>query len=328
MTEHQLFRVACSDCGKETRAGLPNGVPSGHFGPRLVALAALLSGRYRISRRELTSLFLEGFGLKLSVGTAQALCERASEALKRPYLEIWKEVLAQPVVHADETIHPHQGKKHWLWMITGKRGAAFRIDKGRGREARKAILPDDYGGTVSSDRWHVYNAFERRQLCHAHLLRNWRGISERKHAGAKAVGEWGVEETKRLLTLHRKFREGELTRQALSMRMKVLKARYARLLNMAEDCGDKKAKAMAKDLNDKWGAIWTFVTEDGVDPTNNAAERESRPAVIWRKSSLGTQSDDGQRFVERILTVSATAKTMGVSIFTIHPNQERSRSRQ
>lgn len=315
ITEHQLHRVACGDCGKSTRATLPAGVPSGHFGPRLVALAALLSGRYRISRRELTSLFLEGFGLKLSVGTAQGLCERASEALKKPYEEIAKEVLAQPVVHADETGHPHKGKLHWLWMITGKRGAVFRIDKGRGNAARQAILPDEYGGTVVSDRWHVYDAFERRGLCHAHLLRNWRAISERKHTGAKAVGTWGVEETKRLLRLHRRFREGELTRAQLVLRMRLVKARYARLLNAAEDCGDKKAKAMAKDLNKKWAYLWTCATEDDVAPTNNVGEREIRPAVIWRKCSLGTQSDDGQRFVERILTVSSTAKTMGVSIF-------------
>lgn len=315
VTEHQLLAVQCTSCGQVSRAALPEGVPTGQFGPRLVALAALLSGRYRISRRELTSLFQEGFGLKLSVGSAQALCERAAEALEKPYEEIAKEVLAQPVIHADETSHPHQGKKHWLWMVASKWGAVFRIDRGRGREARNAILPDDYGGTVVSDRWHVYDAFERRQLCHAHLLRNWRAVSERKHPSAKVVGEWGIAETLRLLELHRLFREGELTREGLVLRMRVVKARYARLLNMAEDSGDKKAMAMAKGLNEKWAYLWTCVTTEDVDPTNNRGEREIRPAVIWRKSSLGTQSDEGQRFVERILSVSATAKTLGVSIF-------------
>ncbi|MNL45426.1 Transposase IS66 family protein [compost metagenome] len=157
-----------------------------------------MSGRYRITRREIPALLSDGFGLKLSLGTVQALCEQASHALAAPYEEVAARVIAEPTVHADETGWRHQGKKHWLWVVGTKRGSVFRVDKGRGHEARSKVLPDDYEGVIHTDRWAAYNRHERRQLCHAHLLRNWQAIAEREHPGAKAVGEWGISETELL----------------------------------------------------------------------------------------------------------------------------------
>jgi len=282
VTEHRLYRLRCPHCRQATRASWPQGVPAGHFGHHIVALVALLSGRYRITRREIPALLKDGFGLKLSVGTVQALCEQASRALEAPYEEVAARVIAEPTVYADETGWRHRGKKHWLWTVGTKRGAVFRLDKGRGHDARSKLLPDDYGGVIHTDRWAAYNRHERRQLCHAHLLRSWRAISEREDPGAKAVGEWGIEETERLLRLHRQFRQGELTRKGLILRMRLVKARYARLLNHAEDCGDKKAVTLAKELNALWGHLWLFVSMDGVEPTNNEAERDLRPAVVLR----------------------------------------------
>lgn len=193
-------------------------------------------------------------------------------------------------------------------------GSVFRLAPGRGHEARRSILPDDYHGNVVTDRWHVYGLFERRGLCHAHLKRNWKAISERKHPDAKRRGEWGVEETQRLLVLNRQFHGGELTEAQFRLKMKMVKARYARLLNAAEDSADPKTRKMAKQLNEVWGYLWTFATVPGVEPTNNEAERAIRPAVLWRKGSLGTWSAAGQRFVERMLTVAATARKTGTPL--------------
>lgn len=194
-------------------------------------------------------------------------------------------------------------------------GSVFKLAPGRGHEARRSILPDDYHGTVVTDRWHVYGRFEKRGLCHAHLERNWKAISERKHPDAKRLGDWAVEETQRLLLVNRKFRNGEISEAQFKLRMKMIKARYARMLNASEDCGDPKTRTMAKQLNELWGYLWTFVTVKGVEPTNNEAERAIRPAVLWRKGSFGTWSDAGQRFVERMLTVSATARKTGTPLF-------------
>lgn len=315
VTEHRLHRKRCPKCRHATLASLPSGIPSGQFGPRIVSLVALLSGRYRITRREVTAFLRDGLGLSLSLGSVQNLCELASKSLAIPYEEVAKAVLMQPVVHADETGWRHKGKKAWLWTASGKGGAVFKLAPGRGHESRRLILPDDYGGVVVSDRWHAYERFERRSLCHAHLLRNWRAISERKDCEAQTVGKWGVDETDRMLRLHRQYREGTLSRKGFSSRMRMLKARYARLLNRAEECKDSKVQTLVAGLNRQWAYLWTFIKEEEVEPTNNEAERAIRPAVLWRKGSFGTNSDEGQRFVERMLTIAATARKFGVSLF-------------
>ncbi|MNX76359.1 Transposase IS66 family protein [compost metagenome] len=210
ITEHRLHRLRCGRCRRVTRAPWPQGVPSGHFGHRIVALVAMLSGRYRITRREMAALLEDGFGVKLSVGTVQALCEQAARALKAPYEEVAAQVITEPTVHADETGWWHRGRRHWLWTVGTKRGVVFRLDKGRGHEARTKLLPDYYEGIVHTDRWSAYSRHERRQLCHAHLLRSWRAISESKKPDVAALGERGVSETERMLRLHREFREGSL----------------------------------------------------------------------------------------------------------------------
>lgn len=313
--EHQLNRCRCENCGKTTRAELPVGVGQGQFGPRLTAFVAMLSGRYRLTRRELSSVLGDAFGLRLSVGSVQALCEQAAHALATPFQEVAEEVLAEPVVHPDETGWRHRGKKAWLWTVSSRKAAVFKLHRGRGHEARRVILPDDYSGVVVSDRWATYTPFERRGICHAHLLRNWRAISERKHPGAKAAGAWGVAETERMLRLHREYRDGVLSRDGLRLRMRLVKARYAKMLDMAEECGDPKAKTLALELNRLWKHLWTFVEMEGVDPTNNEAEQTIRPAVLWRKGSFGTWSEMGQRFTERSLTIAATTRKQGVSLF-------------
>lgn len=116
------------------------------------------------------------------------------------------------------------------------------------------------------------------------------------------------------LVLNRQFRNGEVSEAQFRLKLKMVKARYARLLNAAGDCADPKTRTMAQQLNEVWGYLWTFATVPGVEPTNNEAERAIRPAVLWRKGSLGTWSDAGQRFVERMLTVAATARKRGTSL--------------
>lgn len=314
IVEHRLHRRTCGDCGRHTRASLPPGVPSSQFGPRLTAVIAMLSSRFRVTRREAAALCNELFGTTLSVGSVQALCERTSEAVRVPAAEAVNEVLASSVLHADETGYPHRARKAWLWMASSGQATIFKLHAKRGKDGLAALIPDDYKGTVVTDRWHAYKRFKRRELCHAHLLRNWTAIAERKHPDAKRIGEWAVSETRCLLRWHRQYREGTITRDGLLRRMWLLKGRYAKLLRLAKDGDDPKTQSLARNLESQWDSLWTFVTTPGVEPTNNEGERKIRPAVLWRKGSFGTWSTAGQRFVERTLTISATAKQQGVRL--------------
>jgi transposase len=314
VVEHRLHRLACPDCGKHSRASLPVGIPTSQFGPRITAAVALLSGRFRISRREVSALFAELFGGGLSVGSVQALCERVSVAITVPVAEVADHIEASPVVHADETGWRHQGKRHWLWMASSKSATVFKIHRKRGHEGCDSVLSRSYAGIVVSDRWSVYKRYENRALCHAHLLRNWTAVAECKNADAKRLGKWAVSETLCLLRWHRQVRDGTITLAGLQRRMRLLKGRYAKLLEQAKVSRHKRTKRLAKQLQAQWDALWTFASTPGVDPTNNHGERQIRPAVLHRKGSLGTWSDAGARFLERAMTVAATAKLQGVRL--------------
>lgn len=312
--EDRLHELVCHNCGKSNRADLPPGVPRGHFGPRLIATVAMLSGKFRLTRRELPRVLADLFAIALSVGTVQKLCESASDAVAGPVEEIAKVVHAAPVVNADETSFPHKAKKHWLWVATCPTATIFRLHRRRGAEGLAVLLPENYDGLLIVDRWKPYEKF-RRSFCHAHLLRNWREVGERKHPEAKRIGAWAVAETERLLRYHRQFRAGELSDPALKARMRMLQARYGRMLDQAIMSGDQKTASLGKELNRQWGELWAYLGAHGAEPTNNVGERRIRPAVLWRKGSFGTQSDAGQRFVERSLTLAATARQLGVNLF-------------
>lgn len=293
ITEHRRHRLCCRVCRRPVLAPVPVGVPSGAFGPRVVAMVALLSGRHRVSRRGVAEFLADAFRLRLGLGSVQNLCEAAGRMLEGPYEEIKRAVLAEGMAHADETSWRHRGRRHWVWVVANRRGAVFKLAKGRGHEAQRQLLPDDYPGVVVSDRWHVYEPFENRALCHAHLLRNWRAISERKDPMAKRLGDRGVTETERMLGMHRDYRHGVLSESAYRLKIRLAKARYSRLLNDAQECEDAKTKTLAQELCRLLECLWTFSEREDVEPTNNEGEREIRPAVLWRKVSLGTQSDAG-----------------------------------
>ena len=242
------------------------------------------------------------------------MCERAAAALLPAYEQIADIVRQQPVQHADETGWRNRGKRTWLWVAHTLAATLFRIQPQRSNAACDALIDPHYTGVVVSDRYKPYERFKRRQLCHAHLLRNWTAISERSHADAQRLGQALATETARLLKRHRRFAEGKIPEDSHRIHMLYHKAHYAQWLLQAHDCADAKTQSLARELVRQWDALWTFIQTPGVEPTNNAAERALRPAVLWRKGSFGTQSDKGQRFVERMLSVAATARQQGIQL--------------
>jgi transposase len=310
--EYQLHALKCHRCGKITRAALPEGVSWSSFGPGLQATVALLTGRYRLSRRETEEFLQDLLGVRLSLGSVSEIEQKVSDAIELPVEEAKEAMRSAPVVGVDETGWREANKRAWLWTGVTPQLAIFHIDYRRDAGAALRLLGENFQGIVNSDRWKAYRAFpfERRGICHAHLIRDFQKIKDFGGA-SRATGEWGLSEEERIFKMWDHFNNGDWTRSELEANLVPLRARVRRLLERGEGCGDKKTEGMCRDILRHWEALWTFSHKDGVDPTNNAAERALRKGVLWRKGSFGTQSELGSRFAERILTVTETCRRQG-----------------
>lgn len=187
----------------------------------------------------------------------------------------------------------------------------------RATTAAQTILGSAFAGFIISDRCPAYNWVDeqRRQLCWAHLKRDFIQISERVGASAE-IGKSLLEQEKKLFNLWYEFRNGNLTRSELKTGVEPIRSKVLSILQETADLdiSNKEKTPLAKTVRTCRNllklelALWLFVVEEGVEPTNNAAERTIRPAVIWRRTSFGSDSAAGSLFVSRLLTVVSSLK--------------------
>jgi transposase len=316
VTEHRLHRRLCPGCGEATRAELPTEVPTGAFGPRMEAAVATLAIRNRVSRRDAVELMGELFGARLASGTVDAILVRAGEALAEPYEDLLARIRSAPALNVDETGWKLRGAKRTLWGAVASQAAVFRIAPDRHEREATALLGEDFEGIVGSDRWWAYRGFDpkRRQACWSHLIRDLTAHSEGL-AGQKEFGEQGLDIARRLFSAWDDFRShGD--RRRLKREVAPLKRELKALLERgSKGRRNKLTWGFAKNLLKIWPALWTFVEVEGVEPTNNRAERALRGPVIHRKLSLGSQSERGETTTQRLLSASVTCRLQGRSLF-------------
>ena len=315
VTEHRRHGVRCPACGHTTVAPLPSEVPAGAFGPRLQAIIALLSGRFRISRREVVELSDELFGLRISLGAVDDLCRATGVVLAEPVAEVSEAVRPAAHVNVDETGWKLRGQRYWLWVAVAAMATLFVISPSRGRKVLHDLIGADYPGYVGSDRYSAYSALppERRQVCWAHLRRDFQSLVD--YGGrATLIGRLALSLTARLFHRWHQVRDDPVAWAGFAAEIGPLKAEFRALLEVGEQSPVDKVSGLCRSLLKVWPALWTFTIVPGLEPTNNSAERAVRPGVLWRKGSFGTQSDAGSHFVARMLTVAATARQQGVPL--------------
>jgi transposase len=309
VTEHHLHHVQCAACGTLTCAGLPPDVPAGAFGPRLQATVAVLSGRYRLSRREVAGVCTDVLGAPLAVGSVDRLCQATAEALAGPVADLEQVARQAAAAHADETSWREAGQRRWLWVVVTAMATVFTLAPSRGRGVIQELLGARFAGYLISDRWAAYTWIEpeRRQVCWAHLKRDFQKLVDYGGPG-RAIGRDALRLLGGLFGAWADLRADPTQRPRFVRRARQYQWRLRRVLERGQRCECDKTANFCTALLKLWPALWTFVTVPGIEPTNNAAEQAIRPAVLWRKGSFGTQSAAGNAFVTRLLSVAATCK--------------------
>ena len=312
VAEHQGHARTCAQCGHVTRAAIPSDILAHGFGPNLTAAIAFLSGRCHDSKRTIEEIVQTLFGVPMSLGSVANAEQEVSAALEQPYAQAEAAVRQATVKNADETGWALAGKLCWLWMAVIGNAALFKVCLGRGREALRQLLGPTIRGTVGSDRWSAYGIIDLwcREVCWAHLKRDFQKWVDWGGEG-QTVGQAGLQAAKRLFELWGRFRDGVLDRPGLQAALAPVMLDLYAALEAGLPSPSKKVGRFCRNVLDVYPALWTFARVEGVEPTNNIAERTIRIGVIWRKVSFGNWSEEGCRFAERILTTAQTLRLQG-----------------
>lgn len=306
--EYQLHRLRCGSCGLTTCGILPPGVPTTGHGPRLASIVALCSGAYRMSKRRVAHLCTEVLGVPLALGAICEVEQTVAQAVEPSVQEARAYVQSQDA-NVDETAWWEQGGRRVLWVVVTQWVSVFALRAARGAKVLWELLGEEYGGVLTSDRAKAYNGqpLRWRQLCWAHLRRDFQAMIDRGGAGA-VVGARRLAQADVLFGWWYWVRDGTWARSTFQRYVRFLRGLVRAELAAGTHCACPKTAATCRELLAVEPALWTFVRVEGIEPTNNAAERALRHAVQWRKTSYGTESTAGSHFVENILTVVATCR--------------------
>jgi transposase len=313
--EYRLHRLTCSACRATTCGALPAGVPTGSFGPYLQAVLAMFAGAYRLSKRQIRQVSADLFSLSISVGMISKLERRSAAALEAPYNELAVAVHHAEVTNIDETSWRERLRKAWLWATVTPLFTVFTIAKSRSGDVARALLGSEDGQVVGSDRFSAYEWIMARwrQICWAHLRRDFHAMIDRGGGGV-ATGSRLLSLSNQLFHHWHRVRDGTLEWAPFQAKMSRLRRAVKEALSEGSRCPCAKTAATCFEILKVEEGLWSFARVKGVEPTNNAVERALRHAVIWRRISGGTDSVDGSRFVERMLTIVATCRQQGRNV--------------
>ena len=322
ITEYRCHRRRCRACGRTTQAPLPDEIEK-QFGPQLTALIAYLTVVCRLPRLVVQRLLEGALQIPISLGSTQKAWEEASAAVGAPYEELQAALPTQAVLNADETGHRTNAAKRWLWTVVAPTFVFYTIATSRGSDVLRRLLGATFACILGSDRLLTYTTYaaSQRQYCWSHVTRNLLSAQElaRTAAGKRFCREALVLQ-RRLFRLWHRFRgnprarSGPITREQLIAKARPLEKAFFALAERSVNVADIDASNLARALFEHHPHFFTFVHEEKVEPTNNVAERALRHAVQWRKVSFGNRSEEGERAVARLLTVTRTCQLQQLNV--------------
>jgi transposase len=319
ITEYQFPNVVCGQCGKTTHAPLPEEI-AGQFGPQLTALVAYWTVVCRLPRRLVEAMLADVLGIEISLGSTQKAWEEVSQAVEQPVGQLQEQLPCEAVLNVDETGWRTNGDKRWIWALVAHQFVFYVVASTRGSEVLVSLLGSVFRGILCNDRWVVYLTYHsgRMQLCWAHLKRNLLGIADyARSPSSQQFCRDALAIVARLFRLWYRFRgdlrDGRgnpqpLDRQQLYIKSIPLQKKLLALAVAHLEDADREVRNMATALLLHFERLFTFLEEEGVEPTNNTAEQALRTAVQWRKISFGNRSRNGEIATARLLTVVQTCK--------------------
>jgi transposase len=314
--EYQCHCVVCPECGKSTRAAVPEEA-KGSFGPQLTALIAYLTVVCRMPRRVVEAVLGQVLGIEISLGSTQKCWEEASQAVAAPCRELERQLKDEPVLNVDETGWRSNGDKRYLWAFVAMQYVVYTVAATRGSEVLVRLLGAVFRGVLCSDRFRVYLKYHsgKAQFCWAHLKRNLLGILDlTKNSAVERFCRDALAAHARLFRLWHKFRSGHIDRQPLLLRSIPIQKRIFALAEQHLDSCHREVRNLATALFQHNERLFTFLEQAGVEPTNNSAERALRTGVQWRKICFGNRSATGELATARLLTVAETCELQKLNI--------------
>ena len=314
--EYQCHRVVCPECGESTRAAVPEEAV-GYFGPQLAALIAYLTVVCRMPRRVVEALLSQVLGIEISLGSTQKCWEEASQAVAAPCQELEEQLKDEAVLNVDETGWRTNGDKRYLWAFVAARYVVYTVAPTRGSEVLIRLLGAVFRGILCSDRFSAYLKYHggKAQFCWAHLKRNLLGIVElTKSSAVERFCRDALAQHARLFRLWHKFRGGRMDRAQLLLRSIPIQQRIVALAERHLNSRHREVRNLATALFEYNERLFTFLEEEGVEPTNNSAERALRTGVQWRKICFGNRSVKGELATARLLTIAETCELQGLNV--------------
>jgi transposase len=316
--EHRSYPGWCPCCRKECYAPFPLSIERGGLaGPRLTTVIAYLKGACHASYSTIRKFVRDVIGLTISRGQLCKIIGKVSRALERPYEELLGDLPGQAVLNVDETGHRRNGQRHWTRCFRAGLYTLFKIDPTRSADVLIEVLGAEFDGVLGCDYFSAYRRYHREcgvllQFCLAHLIRDVKYLTTLPDARDRAYGEALREAPRDLFAvIHRREEWTEA-----GFRVRLGAARDEVLRRGAHDVPATRASSnLAKRLEAHGAGYFRFLTEPGIEPTNDLAEQAIRFVVIDRRITQGTRGQRGDRWCERIWTVMATCSQQGRSVF-------------
>jgi transposase len=306
VTEYKQYRGECACCRTRFIGNLPEGVSKSILGPRAMAFIVQGSALYHLSKSQIKMMLKDSLGIEVCDATISNVEKKVSGYFDKMYEELSLKVKKAGHLYIDETGHKRCGKRGYAWFFVNEELVYVKVSMSRGKKVLSGVIGEDFVGKITSDRYAAYNMVDnsRRQVCWAHLLRDFRRFANSEHKEVSRIGTLLLQDTEKIFELLKNVKSEVIKKELFTVEMEGIKKRVEILLY--EGSLKKEYKGFGGSCENIYklkGALWNFLDDPKLEATNNLAERTVRPFVIKRKISFGTWSERGDKFLERMMSI-------------------------